>query len=623
MKFRNIRALEIKATPEKKTPRPNILWITAEDMSPTLGCYGDRYATTPNLDRFAKTATRYDNAFAASPVCSPSRSTLITGMYNVSTGTHQMRSGFPLPTGVKGFPSFLREAGYFTTNNVKTDYNTSDAERVIRESWHESSPEAHWRSGSRQPDQPFFSVFNLMTSHQSRSMVWPHAAFEKHVQSKLSPGDLHDPASAPIPPYYPDTPTVRKTIARYYDCVTAMDQEVGRILAELEADGLAEDTIVMFYSDHGSGMPRHKRLLHDSGMKVAMLAHFPDKWAHLRPTKPGGATDQLVSFVDFAPTILKLTGIGIPDYMQGVPFLASDAPAREFVYGTRDRVDEVFDCSRSVRDKRWLYIRNYHPHLGWGQPSVFSDLGEIRASIRKHSETPAQRQFTASTRPREELYDCKADPHNSHNLMQVFKRSPDANEALERLRKSFTRTRNQIRDLGALPESEMRRWIEQERAPMRDIATYETDHAPDLVAAWVTADAFGSKRADLVEQLKASSPTARYWAVIALRSQAGEPPQAVIDHLDDTAPAVRVETAAWLAQHEGTREVALARLAADLKHPDWAVALRACRAIELLGDQAISLKPTMRALYDRTRHAKGDDNLFPSFLERRFPRKAR
>ena len=582
-------------------------------MSPTLGCYGDKYATSPNIDRFATTATRYDNAFAASPVCSPSRSTLITGMYNVSTGTQQMRSAFPLPKGVKGFPSYLRNAGYFTTNNVKTDYNTSDAERLIEESWNDSSATAHWRSKERKKDQPFFSIFNLMTSHQSRTMVWPYAAFQKHVQSKISPSEIHDPKKAPIPPYYPDTPTVRKTVARYYDCVTAMDIEVGQILEQLKQDGLADDTIVFFYSDHGSGMPRHKRLLHDSGMKVAMLVHFPEKWKHLRPTQPGKSTDQLISFVDFAPTIMKLTGLDIPAYMQGTPFLATDAPKKEFIYGTRDRVDEVFDCARSIRDKRWLYIRNYHPQLGWGQPSVFSDLGEIRPSIREHSKTPAQKHFTGASRTTEELYDCKADPHNIHNLI-AEEMSGETKTALDRLRNTYTKTRKKIHDLGALPESEMRRWINQEKAPMRDIITGKSNHGPDINVAWAAADKVGSKNTKaLLSELKSIDPAVRYWAIIALRNQSPKPPQAVIDHLDDIAPSVRIETAAWLANHEKYRKTALTHLTSDLSNTDWAVALRACRAIELLGEKAVSLKPTMRALYDRTRHAKGDNNFFLAF----------
>lgn len=605
VKFRNIRAREIKGQ-----AKPNILWITAEDMSPTLGCYGDDYATTPNIDRFAKSATRYDNAFAASPVCSPSRSTLITGMYNVSTGTHQMRSGFPLPTGVRGFPSYLRDAGYFTTNNVKTDYNTSDAERLIKESWNESSAGAHWRSEQRGENQPFFSIFNLMTSHQSRTMVWPHETFEQHVQSKISQGDIHDPATAPIPPYYPDTPIVRKSIARYYDCVTAMDQEVGQILAQLKADGLADDTIIFFYSDHGSGMPRHKRLLHDSGMRVAMLVHFPEKWQHLRPTDPGGTTDRLVSFVDFAPTVLTLTGIDLPSYMQGIPFLASKAPEKKFVYGTRDRVDEVFDCARSLRDKRWLYIRNYRPDLGWGQPSVFSDLGEIRESIRANAKTPEQKHFTNPTRRFEEFYDCETDPHNTNNLAE----SPQATVEIERFRKAYKETRNRISDLGAIPESEMRRWITQEKAPMHDIALGKTNHTPDLEKAWNAADLVGARgKKEPHLRLKSADPVERYWAIIALRANAKQHPPEVFLHLDDTSPLVRIEAAAWLAEDLSHRPAALRRLAADLKHEDWAVALQACRAIELLGEDAISLKPTMRGLYDRTRHAKGDNNFFLAF----------
>ncbi|MGI9241448.1 MAG: sulfatase-like hydrolase/transferase [Verrucomicrobiales bacterium] len=612
VKFRNIRARAL-AEDTSVTAMPNILWITAEDMSPTLGCYGDAYATTPNLDRFAAEATRYDNAFAASPVCSPSRSSLITGMYNTSTGTHQMRSGFPLPSGVRGFPSFLREAGYFTSNNVKTDYNSSDSDRLIEESWDESSPTAHWRSDARKPNQPFFAVFNLMTSHQSRSMVWPHKEFEKHVQSKLSPGEIHPPREAPIPPYYPDTPAVRKGIARYYDCVTVMDQEVGAILGDLEEDGLADDTIVFFYSDHGSGMPRHKRLLHDSGMKIAMLVRFPDAGGHLRPTEPGAATDRLVSFVDFAPTVLQLAGIRIPDYMQGAPFLASDQAPREVIYGTRDRVDEVFDCARSVRDKRWLYIRNYQPHLGWGQASVFSDLGEIRASIRKSAKSPAQLHFTGASRSPEELYDCSADTNNVHNLMDR-EQSVETKSALARLRKALISTRSEIRDLGAIPESQMRDWVQKEGAPMRDIALGETNHAPDLDAAWAAADLVGSTDLEtLVAGLSSASPAVRYWAVLGLRSRSPIPPAELSDHLDDTAPCVRIEAASWLAEQDQHRDTALQRLASELGNEDWSVALQACRAIELLGETASSLTPIMRDLYERTRHTKGDDNLFLAF----------
>ncbi|MEE3218890.1 MAG: sulfatase, partial [Planctomycetota bacterium] len=265
---------------------PNILWITAEDMSAVLGCYGDDYATTPNIDRLAEQSVRYTHAFATAPVCSPSRSCLITGCYAPSLGTQQMRSAFPIPTHMQGFPALLRRRGYYTSNNVKTDYNTANWKQITAASWNESSNNGHWRN-REDKSRPFFSVFNLMTSHQSRSMVWPHARFVKEVQSRLAAGEIHDPAQAPLPPYYPDTPVVRRTVARFYDCVTAMDKEVGALLKQLADDGLAEDTIVFFFSDHGTGLPRHKRARLDSGMHVPLLIRFPDKFKHLAAAKPG------------------------------------------------------------------------------------------------------------------------------------------------------------------------------------------------------------------------------------------------------------------------------------------------------------------------------------------------
>ena len=205
-----------------RAEQPNILWITAEDMSATLGCYGDEYATTPNIDRLAKQSVRYTKAFASAPVCSPSRSCLITGCYPPSLSTQQMRSGFAIPKSMRGFPERLRAHGFYTSNNVKTDYNTGNYADIIKHSWDDSSATAHWR---KRPDkaQPFFSIFNLMTTHQSRTMVWPYAKFKTEVQAKLSPGEIHDPAKVPLPPYYPDTPLIRREVARFYDCVTAMD----------------------------------------------------------------------------------------------------------------------------------------------------------------------------------------------------------------------------------------------------------------------------------------------------------------------------------------------------------------------------------------------------------------
>ncbi len=434
--------------------RPNILWITVEDMSAHLGCYGDAYAHTPHLDRFAKESVRYTQAYATAPVCSPSRSCLITGVYAQTLGTHQMRSAFAIPQTIRAWPAFLRAAGYHTTNRVKTDYNTSSEPRLIEEAWNESSPQAHWRQRS-QKAQPFFAVFNDMTTHQSRSMTWPYAQFQKEVQALLPEEHHHDPDKAPVPPYYPDTPVIRKTIARHYDCISVMDANTGALLQALEDDGLEEDTIVFFFSDHGRGLPRGKRVLHDSGMHVPLMIRFPSKYQHLAPAQPGETVDRLVSFVDFPPTVLSLLGLTIPEYMQGIPFLgaasATQSP-RQVVYGARDRVDEVFDFSRSVRTKDFLYIRNYMPHYGWNQRSVYPDQGEIRQEFygkaRLDSMNQAQRAFAGPTRPEEELYAVVEDPHQIHNLASNETHA----ETLAQMRTLLREQALATRDLGFLDE---------------------------------------------------------------------------------------------------------------------------------------------------------------------------
>ena len=601
---------------------PNILWITVEDMSPTLGCYGDSFAKTPNIDALADESVLYTNAFAASPVCSPSRSTLITGMYNASMGTNQMRSSNHIPTGVKGFPSLLRDAGYYTSNSVKTDYNCAENERLITESWNDSSSEAHWKD--RKHGQPFFSVFNDMTTHQSRTMVWPYSIFQQHVQSRLPKQEISNPDVVPLPSYYPDTPTVRKTMARYYDCVSVMDQNVGRILKELEEDGLADDTIVFFYSDHGSGLPRHKRLLLDSGMRVALMVRFPKKYQYLAPAGPGTRLDRLVSFVDFPPTVLNLIGQTIPGYMQGIPFLGPrSSTEREAVYGTRDRVDEVIEMARSVRDKRFLYIRNYMPHLSYNQPSVFSDLGKIRnditqaAKTRLDSLTDPQRSYAGPRKSIEEFYDCITDPENIVNLIDS-QLDAEQQSALIRLREAYAKKRSEILDVGSLPESVMRDHVRQEGAPIRDILTGKTNHTIDLDVAWTAADLVGTQNRDaLVATLKSPSSASRYWSLVGMRvdfPNDTELHDLVANHIDDVSADVRIEAASWLAERSSKfHDRALQQLIRDTRLDDWWSALRSCRAIEMLGIKAKSLLPEMQTLYTKHRSQPGDQSLFLAF----------
>ncbi len=628
VRFRNIKIAGIPIptpSPEATTSdKPNILWLTAEDMSPTLGCYGDEYATTPNIDKFATESVRYTNAFSAAPVCSPSRSTLITGIWAPSSGTSQMRSGFPLPAEVMGFPTYLREAGYFTTNNVKTDYNNGDANRLIAESWNENSATATWRSEARSKDQPFFAIFNHMTSHQSRTMVWPYAAFQEHVQSSLSEDEIHDPELVPIPPYYPDTEIVRKTVARFYDCVTAMDQQIGDRLQQLEEDGLADNTIVFFYSDHGSGMPRHKRLLTDSGMHVPLMIRFPEKWEHLAPAKPGETIDRLVTFADYPATVLSILGLDVPDYMQGDVFLGPDTTAEpDYVYGFRDRVDEVYDMSRSVRSDDYLYIRNYLPHHSWNPPSVFSDLGEIRRDItryaKENSETlsAAQRHYTNPTRAPEEFYEVSSDPNNIKNLI-LGELSKKQKKALQKHQDELARKRIEIFDTGALPETIMANYIAEEQAPILTINKGGTHHRPDLEAIWAAADLVGKgSREELLELTDSGDPAIRFWGIIGLRNAFPDDEkllEQLYDFMDDFSEPVRIEMAFWMAESsEKNRKDALTILSTEVIHQNWWTALRACRSIELLGEKARPLLPFMKRVYRNTRNAPGDENFFIAF----------
>lgn len=581
---------------------PNILWITAEDMSPTLGCYGDDYAITPNIDQLAADGVVYTNAFATSPVCSPSRSCIINGLPATSQGTQQMRSAFPIPEYMKGFPSILRKDGFYASNNVKTDYNNGNWKEIIAASWDESSDTAHWRNKSG--DQPFFSVFNLMTSHQSRTMVWPYEQFVSDVQSKLDASEIHDPEAAPLPPYYPDTPVVRRTVARFYDCVTAMDKEVGEILQQLEDDGLAEDTIVFFYSDHGSGMPRHKRALLDSGMNVALIVRFPEKFRHFAPSAPGTRTDRLVSFDDFGPTALSLAGESIPDYMEGKPFLGPKAvPARRYTYGHRDRVDEVHDLARSVRDKRYLYISNYMPHLGYNQPTAWPDLGEIRHEFYKMTEdgrmTPPQEHFAGPRRPLEELYDCQSDPQNLVNLAE----SPDHRGILERMRGQLAKNLVESRDLGFLPESLA--WQLAEGSTAYELARSSGDYNQAILIE--AASQVGNASEDeLLANLNHSDPGVRYWGAVGLSaalSISEKATRALAEALDDEVANVRIEAANALARH-GELEKSIPALAEALGDEDLIAVQHAARAIELLGEKAIEALPAVQACDDRMKRIR-------------------
>jgi len=302
--------------------RPNILWLSCEDINPNLGCYGDKNAKTPTLDKLASEGILYKNAFTVAGVCAPNRSSIITGMYASTLGTHNMRSGGEgvkrsnkphLPEPIKCFSEYLRNAGYYCTNNYKEDYNFVTPETA----WDESSRQAHWKN--RPKGKPFFAVFNYTGTHEGHIRL----SDEKHaeVTKRLTLEQRQDPSKLKLPPYYPDTPITRKYWARYYELITALDYWIADHLKELDDAGLAEDTIVFFWSDHGVGMPRAKRWLYDSGTHIPLIVRIPEKFRQNGQGQPGTVDEQLVSSVDFAPTVLNLVGLPIPDYMPGRPLV--------------------------------------------------------------------------------------------------------------------------------------------------------------------------------------------------------------------------------------------------------------------------------------------------------------
>ncbi len=570
---------------DKPADRPNILWISIEDTSPWLGFCGEKYAVTPNLDALAKRGVSYTHAFATAPVCSPCRSAIITGRYATSLGTQRLRSRFPIPDGFRGYPHYLRQAGYYCTNNVKTDYNTSAEPRLIRESWDQCSAKAHWRG--RKAGQPFFAIFNLTVTHQSQ-------AFER-AKPHLPPNERHDPATAPLPPYYPDTPTARATMARVHDCITAMDKQVAQILDQLRQDGLEDDTIVFFWADHGQGIPRGKRTLWDTGLLVPMIVHVPPKYRRLAPGAPGSACDRLVYLMDLAPTVLSLAGLDVPAHMQAQAFLGPKAGAqREYVFGARDRVDEVFEVSRSVRDKRFLYIRNYMPHLSWNQPEDFSDnLGLRREITRLAGEgklNAAQLTYAGATKPVECLYDTQADPWQIDNLADK-----DEHQAtLERMRKALHEWQVRTRDLGFLPEWQAQKLSEGGQAMCEAAAS---DEAYPLERILDVADRVGKtgQVAEFSRRLGDADTTVRYWAAIGLRAAgklaaAAEP--ALRKALSDPSAPVRIEAAGVLASLSGDKE-ALDLLAGTIGQSDPHAALHAARTLQLLGEKA---RPVLAAM---------------------------
>ena len=539
---------------------PNILWITSEDNSPYLGCYGDELATTPFLDQLASEGFMYTHAYANCPVCAPARNTILTGVYAASNGNEQMRSNYKKPVEVHTYVELLREAGYYCTNNSKTDYNCSnvDPNRI----WNESSNQAHYKN--RPDGKPFFAIFNLTESHES-SIFQKNPFTGAEIPVNIAP-PKHNPDRIQLPPYHPDIPEMRHDWATYYDKIEIMDGRVGGLLRELEALGEADRTIVFYYGDHGGVLARSKRYLYETGTRVPFIIRIPEKYQSLYPANaPGDTVDRIISFVDLAPTLLSMIGADIPAYLQGNAFLGEQSTeAPDYVHMTRGRMDERIDMSRAVRDQKYRYIRNYMPfriplqHLAYLFTATSAQAWEDAFYAGECNEF---QRVPFLPKPVEELYDTENDPWEVHNLAA----DPAYKEVLERMREENRSWMEKVRDVGLVPESEyltlagdgsMYDYMRSEECPFEALLE---------AAEKATLPGEGDTGAFL-KYLGSKHPAIRYWGVTGL-----------LIHLDQATMAVR----------------ALEKAAGD--HSS-SVAILAAEALYRLGHQETAVKAYLRIL---------------------------
>jgi arylsulfatase A-like enzyme len=573
----------------KKASKPNILWIVAEDHGPHMGCYGDTFATTPNIDKFAEKGMCFNYAWSSAPVCAPARTTLWSGLSAPSSGGEHMRSMSPYPKEKSMFPKYLRDIGYYCSGNGKEDYNLSTPKGV----WDESSNQAHYNK--RKPGQPFFAYFNNTQSHEGKIHSITRTAKNKRKPS------LHDPAKVKLPKYHPDCEAMREEWAAYYNSVTVVDSVAGKRLAELEQAGLEDNTIVFYFADHGAGLARNKRWPNNAGLQVPVVVYFPEKWKHLAPKEytAGGQSDRLISFVDFAPTMLSIAGIEPPEWMQGYAF-AGDYQTEEqpFIYGFRGRMDERLDLVRSVSNGRYVYLRNYMPQFSQGQRLEsqirlpFSSTAAWKKLYDQGKLNEAESLFWNTPKAPEELYDLKNDPDEINNLAN----SKEHKAILMKMRKAQQDYALSIRDVGFIPENERFN---------TGIAPYDFGHDEKLYPfqrILSTADLASFMNPTDIPELKKrmtdENNIVRYWATMGMmihgENAVSQSEHELIKALSDTSEDVKI-AAAWALIKYGNNsknsEKALALLSEFAQSKDNVfVVMSALTALDDCGMKTISLK---------------------------------
>ena len=492
-----------------KMAKPNILWMTSEDNSiEWISCYGSKNAKTPHIDQLAKDGFRYLYCFDNGAVCAPTRSSWITGMHSISNGTQPMRSGFEIPASISFYNELLQKAGYFTSNCSKTDYNLrAPSGRNPKDFWNYSGKDYAGTWKLRKKGQPFFTVYNIGESHESR-------AFGDHKDESV------DPKKMILAPYHPDLPEMRNTYAKYSSAISKMDSLVGQAIENLKQDGLYEDTIIVYNSDHGGVLARSKRFLYSSGIHCPLIVRIPEKWKHLYPKgkSPGSTIDRIVSFIDMPKTWVSLTGAEMKNNFQGRIFLGPETePESQYHFSWRGRADERFDCVRVMRDKQFAYHKNYAPFAPNGQYLAYMHNMKATGAWERHHQAGKTNQVTGrffEPRPSEEFYDNFKDFHNIDN------RIADSNHQakVEELKQELRRQQLKYFDSGLIPE-EMRNRITKDKqmtvhAFVRDPKLYPLAQYLDYADL-----ALSRKKKNLktfTKGLADEDPVKRYWSVIGL-----------------------------------------------------------------------------------------------------------
>jgi N-sulfoglucosamine sulfohydrolase len=533
-----------------KASKPNILWITSEDNSiEWISCYGSKNAKTPQIDQLAKEGFRYLYCFDNGAVCAPTRSSWITGMHSISNGTQPMRSGFEIPATISFYNELLQKAGYFTSNCSKTDYNLRGPNgRNPREFWNYSGGDYAGTWKKRKEGQPFFTVFNIGHSHESR-------AFGDHKDESI------DPDKMILTPYHPDLPEMRNTYAKYASAVAKMDESVGEAVAKLKQDKLYENTIIVYNSDHGGVLARSKRFLYSSGIHCPLIVRIPEKWKHLYPEskKPGSTIDRIVSFIDMPKTWVSLTGAKMTDNFQGRIFLGPDTePEAQYHFSWRERADERFDNVRVMRDEQFAYHKNYAPFAPNGQYLAYMHKMKATGAWERHHQAGKTDAVTGrffEPRPSEEFYDNFKDFHNVDNQID----DPLHQTKIKELKKELRRQQLKYFDSGLMPEEMRNRIIKEKKttvyAFVRDPKLYPLAKYLDYADLALARNKENLK--PLTQGLKANDPAIRYWSVVGLLLlEKGAKPaipslKKVLDDQDEIPPL-----AAWAIYKAGDKTFA-------------------------------------------------------------------